>query len=395
MRLVPRDLAVADIGCGTGLLTLTLARVARRVVAVDASARMVRLTREKVDRASLPNVEVKQRESGVAAPSVLERRRRVLVSPPPPPRAAGRGARRDGPHSEARRTSRRRRARAPRRARRPGGDRLRPPGPPARSGAGRTLPRRLRDAPLRGARGALSRPATPGSPGHAFPAYIADAVRGSGDARLAERRKRRTDEHDHAARTRRQGPRPRRKGKATHGVGRPLDAGPRPDPRALREGEAPEGDPAVGLPPRHDRDGEPRPDASGRRRGGCPLRLEPPLDAGRRGGVSRRRLRRFGLRDQGREPQDLLRPHPRRARRPPEHHDGRRGRPRVVAPLHRARQGREARAVARGLGEVAPGRRAEGARRGRARRHGGDDDRRDPPEGDGEGRASCGSRSSP
>ncbi len=60
MRLVPRDLAVADVGCGTGLLTLTLSRVARRVVAVDESLRMVRRTREKVGRAGADNVEVKR-----------------------------------------------------------------------------------------------------------------------------------------------------------------------------------------------------------------------------------------------------------------------------------------------------------------------------------------------
>jgi ArsR family transcriptional regulator len=60
MRLVPRGLVVADVGCGTGLLTLTLAKVAARVHAVDASARMVRLTREKIRRAGAENVDVRR-----------------------------------------------------------------------------------------------------------------------------------------------------------------------------------------------------------------------------------------------------------------------------------------------------------------------------------------------
>jgi ArsR family transcriptional regulator len=60
VRLVPRGLTVADVGCGTGLLTLTLSRVAGRVVAVDESPEMVRKTRQKVGRSGLTNVEVRQ-----------------------------------------------------------------------------------------------------------------------------------------------------------------------------------------------------------------------------------------------------------------------------------------------------------------------------------------------
>lgn len=60
MRLVPRGIVVADVGCGTGLLTLTLAQVAARVHAVDASARMVRLAREKARRAGADNVDVRR-----------------------------------------------------------------------------------------------------------------------------------------------------------------------------------------------------------------------------------------------------------------------------------------------------------------------------------------------
>ncbi|MGZ5426888.1 MAG: class I SAM-dependent methyltransferase, partial [Thermoanaerobaculia bacterium] len=60
LRLVPRGLRVADVGCGTGLLTLTLAGVAETVEAVDASERMVRLAREKLRRAGAANVTVRR-----------------------------------------------------------------------------------------------------------------------------------------------------------------------------------------------------------------------------------------------------------------------------------------------------------------------------------------------
>ncbi len=60
LKLVPRGLVVADVGCGTGLLTLGLAAVAESVHAVDASERMVRLAREKVRRAGLSNVTVRR-----------------------------------------------------------------------------------------------------------------------------------------------------------------------------------------------------------------------------------------------------------------------------------------------------------------------------------------------
>ena len=60
LRLVPRGLEVADVGCGTGLLTLGLATVAGKVHAVDASERMVRLARAKVRGAGLSNVTVRK-----------------------------------------------------------------------------------------------------------------------------------------------------------------------------------------------------------------------------------------------------------------------------------------------------------------------------------------------
>lgn len=60
LRLLPRGLRVADIGCGTGLLTLALAGVAETVDAVDSSDRMVRLAREKLRRAGAANVTVRR-----------------------------------------------------------------------------------------------------------------------------------------------------------------------------------------------------------------------------------------------------------------------------------------------------------------------------------------------
>jgi ubiquinone/menaquinone biosynthesis C-methylase UbiE len=62
-RLVPRGLRVADIGCGTGLLTLALAGVAEKVEAVDASEKMVRLTREKLRSAGATNVTVRRAQA--------------------------------------------------------------------------------------------------------------------------------------------------------------------------------------------------------------------------------------------------------------------------------------------------------------------------------------------
>ena len=53
--LVRADLAV-DLGCGEGELAAALARGCRRVVAVDVSARMLRLTRSRCARERLSNV---------------------------------------------------------------------------------------------------------------------------------------------------------------------------------------------------------------------------------------------------------------------------------------------------------------------------------------------------
>jgi ArsR family transcriptional regulator len=54
--LLPRDLVVADLGCGTGDLACRLARHVRRVVAIDGSAAMLKAARRRA--ATLPNVEL-------------------------------------------------------------------------------------------------------------------------------------------------------------------------------------------------------------------------------------------------------------------------------------------------------------------------------------------------
>lgn len=56
LALLPRDLVVADLGCGTGDITLRLARHVRRVLAVDRSAAMLKAARRRVG--ALPNVEL-------------------------------------------------------------------------------------------------------------------------------------------------------------------------------------------------------------------------------------------------------------------------------------------------------------------------------------------------
>ena len=53
-KLLPSDLVLADIGCGTGVLTVELARLARRVIGIDLSRAMIhnakRLARKKATR---------------------------------------------------------------------------------------------------------------------------------------------------------------------------------------------------------------------------------------------------------------------------------------------------------------------------------------------------------
>jgi ArsR family transcriptional regulator len=54
--LLPSDLIVADLGCGTGDLAVRLARHVRRVVAVDRSAAMLKAARRRIEGAT--NVEL-------------------------------------------------------------------------------------------------------------------------------------------------------------------------------------------------------------------------------------------------------------------------------------------------------------------------------------------------
>ncbi len=54
---IDKDNTVADIGAGTGYLTLELAKRAARVIAVDNSPQMLSIAREEVGKAGLANIE--------------------------------------------------------------------------------------------------------------------------------------------------------------------------------------------------------------------------------------------------------------------------------------------------------------------------------------------------
>ncbi len=56
-KLLPRNLTLADIGCGTGSLTFELARFARKVIGVDLSGEMLRRARAIAKERGLANVE--------------------------------------------------------------------------------------------------------------------------------------------------------------------------------------------------------------------------------------------------------------------------------------------------------------------------------------------------
>jgi SAM-dependent methyltransferase len=58
-RLVPRGLRVLDLGTGTGVLALELARLGLHVVAVDESARMLDAARAKLAAAGVSGVELR------------------------------------------------------------------------------------------------------------------------------------------------------------------------------------------------------------------------------------------------------------------------------------------------------------------------------------------------
>jgi ArsR family transcriptional regulator len=55
--LLPSDLVLADIGCGTGSLTFELARIARRVIGVDLSREMLRQARDRAKQRGVNNIE--------------------------------------------------------------------------------------------------------------------------------------------------------------------------------------------------------------------------------------------------------------------------------------------------------------------------------------------------
>ncbi len=59
-KLLPRDLTLADIGCGTGSLTFELARFARKVIGIDLSQEMLRRAKGVARERELDNVEFRQ-----------------------------------------------------------------------------------------------------------------------------------------------------------------------------------------------------------------------------------------------------------------------------------------------------------------------------------------------
>lgn len=59
-KLLPRNLVLADIGCGTGTLTFELARFARTVIGVDLSKEMLRRARAAAEERELGNVQFRR-----------------------------------------------------------------------------------------------------------------------------------------------------------------------------------------------------------------------------------------------------------------------------------------------------------------------------------------------
>jgi ubiquinone/menaquinone biosynthesis C-methylase UbiE len=56
-KLLPRDLVLADVGCGTGSLTFELARFAEKVIGVDLSSEMLRRAKSVAEERNVHNVE--------------------------------------------------------------------------------------------------------------------------------------------------------------------------------------------------------------------------------------------------------------------------------------------------------------------------------------------------
>jgi SAM-dependent methyltransferase len=59
-KLLPRNLILADVGCGTGSLTVELARFAEKVIGVDLSQEMLRRARMVAEERQLRNVEFRR-----------------------------------------------------------------------------------------------------------------------------------------------------------------------------------------------------------------------------------------------------------------------------------------------------------------------------------------------
>jgi ubiquinone/menaquinone biosynthesis C-methylase UbiE len=59
-KLLPANLTIADIGCGTGSLTFELARFARKVIGIDLSNEMLRRARAVARERAIVNVEFRQ-----------------------------------------------------------------------------------------------------------------------------------------------------------------------------------------------------------------------------------------------------------------------------------------------------------------------------------------------
>ncbi len=63
-KLLPLDLILADVGCGTGSLTFELARFAKQVFAIDLSQEMLRRARRLADEKKIHNVQFHRNDAG-------------------------------------------------------------------------------------------------------------------------------------------------------------------------------------------------------------------------------------------------------------------------------------------------------------------------------------------